>query len=311
MKVPGIPYVQGRNDYTDHDNMKYGIAIHNTANDATDDGEASYATRRTDGVSSHFYVDKDSVTQSIDTDDRVGHAGSNIGNNNAIAVEITGVNAKTRSWWLENVAWDKLGEVLAYVITHDPDFEGFEVRRASVAEMKSNPRVKAFYSHDDMRRAWGGTTHTDPGPDFPWDRLFQSVNSALGASGGDDDMPTVQELLNTRIDSPALGSRTFADWLKGGVAATNETKALAAKVELLTKLVMEQDADTDAIRAKLEEIDRDAAERAAALQAEVNQVAKEVVIAIGAEEDAAAIAKILRATLGDKASAVGAILAAG
>jgi hypothetical protein len=95
------------------------------------------------------------------------------------------------------------------------------------------------------------------------------------------------------------------------VAAANETKALAAKVELLTKLVMEEDADTDAIRAKLEEIDREATERAAALRAEVDQVAKEVVIAIGAEDDAAVIAKILRATLGHKASAVGAILAAG
>lgn len=179
MRVPGIPYVQGRNDYTDHDGLKFGIAIHNTSNDASDTGEASYATRRTDGISSHFYCDADSVTQSIDTEDRVGHAGSNIGNNNAIAVEITGGNAKSRAWWLANVAWDKLGQVLAYVIKNDPDYKGFQVRRASVAEMKANPRVKAFYGHNDMRLAWGNTTHTDPGPNFPWDRLFQSVSKFL------------------------------------------------------------------------------------------------------------------------------------
>jgi hypothetical protein len=45
--------------------------------------------------------------------------------------------------------------------------------------MKSNPKVRAFYGHDDMRRAWGGTTHTDPGGGFPWDRLFAAVNEHL------------------------------------------------------------------------------------------------------------------------------------
>lgn len=179
MKVPGIPYVQGKNAYSDADGKKYGIAIHNTSNDASDEGEANYATRRTDGVSSHFYCDDDSVTQSIDTNDRVGHAGSKNGNENAIAVEITGANAKSRQWWIDNVAWDKLAKALAYVIKNDPNFRGFQIRRATVSEMTTNPKVRAFYSHDDMRRAWGGTTHTDPGPNFPWDHFLAKVKQAM------------------------------------------------------------------------------------------------------------------------------------
>lgn len=191
MRVPGVPYVQGRNDYTDSDGKKYGIAIHNTSNDASDEGEASYATRRTDGISSHFYVDDDSVTQSIDTDDRVGHAGSKNGNENAIAFEITGGNGMSRSWWLANVAWDKMAQVIAYMLKRDPDLAGFQIRRASVAEMKANPKIKAFYGHDDMRQAWGGTTHTDPGPNFPWDKLISSVKAAMG--GGEDEDMTPEE----------------------------------------------------------------------------------------------------------------------
>ena len=93
MRVPGVPYVQGRNAYTDADGTKYGIAIHNTANDATAEGEASYATRRTDGISSHFYCDADSLIQSLDTTSRAGHAGSSEGNQHAVAVEITGTRA--------------------------------------------------------------------------------------------------------------------------------------------------------------------------------------------------------------------------
>lgn len=175
MIVPGIKHVPGRNDYSDRDGQKYGIAIHNTSNDASASGEASYATRRTDGVSAHFYVDDREVIQSIDTKYRTGHAGSTTGNENAVSVEITGTNSKSRQWWIANVAWDDLGRVLAAVCRA----YGIDPRRASVAEMKANPKVRAFYSHDDMRRAWGGTTHTDPGSNFPWDYLFASVKQAM------------------------------------------------------------------------------------------------------------------------------------
>lgn len=198
MRIPGIPYVQGRNSYTDADKKHFGIAIHNTSNDASDEGEASYAKRRTDGVSSHLYVDHNSVTQSLDLDAKAGHAGSGTGNDNAIAVEITGGNGWSRAQWLNNVAWDKLGRALAWVIRNDPDYTGFQVRRATVTEMKTNPKVRAFYGHNDMRMAWGGTTHTDPGPNFPWDRLIQAVNTALAAAADttpEDEMTDMEKLL--------------------------------------------------------------------------------------------------------------------
>lgn len=201
MRIPGVPYVQGRNTYKDADGKHYGIAIHNTSNDASDTDEATNATHRTDGVSSHFYVDKDSIRQSLDTDARAGHAGSSEGNQNAIAFEFTGTNGKSRQWWLDNIDWAEVGRVIAYLIVHDPDYNGFQVRRASVAEMKANPKVKAFYSHDDMRRAWGGTTHTDPGPNFPWDKLLSSVSSALtGTTKEDDDMNAEQDARLERIE---------------------------------------------------------------------------------------------------------------
>jgi N-acetyl-anhydromuramyl-L-alanine amidase AmpD len=190
MRVPFIPYVQGRNAYNDGDDTKYALAFHNTSNDASDTAEAAYAKRRTDGVSSHFYGDEDSFTQSIDTADKVGHAGSSQGNENAICFELTGANGWTRAQWLAKINWALLGRVAAAVIrAHWPD-GSFQVRRASVAEMKANPKIKAMYGHDDMRRAWGGTTHTDPGPNFPWDHLETVIKAALGE---DDDMADYTE----------------------------------------------------------------------------------------------------------------------
>ncbi|HEY9250895.1 MAG TPA: N-acetylmuramoyl-L-alanine amidase [Rariglobus sp.] len=178
-RIPDIPFIQGVNSYSDVDGQKWGIAIHCTDNDASDTGEAGYGTWREDGTSAHLYADRDSVTQSLDTHARAGHAGSDEGNDNALAVEITGRSTWSRQTWIDNVAWAQLARALAWVIDHDPHFaRGLVVTRASVAEMKRNPRVQRFYGHDDMRLAWGHTDHTDPGPNFPWDLLFASVTIA-------------------------------------------------------------------------------------------------------------------------------------
>lgn len=216
MRATGITYVQGRNSYSDADGTKFGIAIHNTSNTASAAAEASYATRRTDGVSAHFYVDGTAVIQSLDTLARAGHAGSSTGNQNAVAVEIRGVNGWSRQQWLEGVAWDLLGRTLAQVCRA----YGTQVRRASAAEMKANPRVRAFYSHDDMRQAWGGTDHTDPGGNFPWDRLFSAVNAALGGEEDDlkdDERAWLKDIhdrviyIDRRVEADAESNPTYKD----------------------------------------------------------------------------------------------------
>jgi hypothetical protein len=175
MRVSSVTFIEGRNGRTPT-TPKYAIAIHNTSNKGTARNEASYATRREDGIGSHFYADRIETLQSVDTSKYVWHAGSSAGNHNAIAVEIVGTNDKSRQWWLDNVNWQQLGQTLA-TLAHEYDIP---VRRCSVAEMRANPKIKGFYSHNDMRQAWGGTSHDDPGPNFPWDVLFNYINTALG-----------------------------------------------------------------------------------------------------------------------------------
>jgi N-acetyl-anhydromuramyl-L-alanine amidase AmpD len=257
MRVPGIPYVQGRNSYRDADGRHFGIAIHNTsnANLASAEDEAAYATRRTDGVSAHFYCDANSVVQSLDTAARAGHAGSTEGNQNAIAVEITGLNSFGRERWLTGVAWAKLAGTLAFVIRNDPDYAGFQVRRATVAEMRANPQVKAFYGHDDMRRAWGGTTHTDPGPDFPWDHLIAVVTAALDGNLEEDDMfsDNDRNVLNS-ITWRTLGILQDLDeitWKKtNGEEKKEPNRAKAARLALerkVAELAARPQIDVDAL----------------------------------------------------------------
>lgn len=233
MRVSGIPYVQGTNSYADLDGTKYAVAIHNTSNDASAAAEAAYATRRADGVSAHFYVDGRVVIQSLDTAARAGHAGNGPGNNHSIAVEISGFNAWSRQTWLGGVCWDLLGRVLAEVCRA----YGIEVRRASVAEMQANPKVRAFYSHDDMRRAWGGTDHTDPGPNFPWDKLFAVVNAALNPHSAqeDDDMGGFANL-KINVDGPTSIAVPggAVGWRPTWLAVCNETHGHAYALRIWT-----------------------------------------------------------------------------
>lgn len=257
MRIPGVKYVQGRNSYTDSDGKHYGIAIHNTsnANLAPAEGEADYATRRTDGISAHLYVDKDSVIQSLDINARAGHAGSSEGNQNSIAVEITGQNGMSRAWWMANVAWDKFAAALAYVIKNDPDYAGFQIRRASVSEMRSNPKVKAFYAHDDMRAAWGGTTHTDPGPNFPWDHFLATVKAAVAGTTEEDDMNPAQNTLLEgaawRLDALVLG----ADKVRGG-PKVGETMWTVVTLKAISKALSEMPGSVGVnLKKELDEID--------------------------------------------------------
>ena len=164
------------NNYGATKTKKKWIVIHNTSNDAPATNEASYAKRRTDSVSSHYYVDNQRIIQSLNTDYRAFHVGSSTGNSGGIAYEITGVNAKSRSWWLGNVRWD----LLAAQIRKDCAAHGITPRLLSVSEIKAGKT--GIMTHDQARRAWGGTDHTDPGPGFPMDHLLDLVKGAAAPS---------------------------------------------------------------------------------------------------------------------------------
>lgn len=262
MRVPFIPYVQGRNAYNDGDDRKYGLAWHNTSNNASDTAEATYAKRRTDGVSSHFYVDKDSATQSIDTADKVGHAGSSQGNENAVCFELTGANGWTRAQWLANIDWVLAGRVAAAVIkAHWPD-GSFQVRRATVAEMKANPKIKAMYGHDDMRRAWGGTTHTDPGPNFPWDHLIASIKAAQGEDGVVADYSESQmKAFTWQYDGRGIGENNGTTVKKSTLAYFDEllrtVRTIAAQVGIdpAELLAIQEAAERGAAEALADSVD--------------------------------------------------------
>lgn len=230
--------------YSNTYSKKLYIAIHNTSNDASAYNEASYAKRRTDSVSSHYYADKSTVIQSLNTDYRAWHSGSSTGNSRAIAYEVVGTNSKSRTWWLNNVNWDKLAKQIAADMKH----WGIKNQHLSVSQMKAGT-VTGIVTHDDMRRAWGGTTHTDPGPNFPMDHLIKKINQYLNppkpaAPKEEEDMTPVQAeqlgYVDGRVLALATGTDKVRSDLKGGgsdVWLVKKVKELDAKVDKLIALL--------------------------------------------------------------------------
>lgn len=179
--VPPAAFGTGR----DGKAVRY-IVIHYTAgaerNTSAEDG-AAIDQRRTDGVSTHYFADSDSVVQCVLTKDRA-NAARYKGNRLGIQYELCGT-VQTREEWLDAASLPTLKNA-ARQVARDCRKYGIPVRRLSVAETR-----QAWYDfpagpmgivgHVDCTYAYpeDGGDHTDPGAEFPWDVFLDMVRAEL------------------------------------------------------------------------------------------------------------------------------------
>lgn len=158
------------------------IVIHYTAgaerSTSAEDG-ASYDARRTDGVSTHYFVDSNSVVQCVPTWDRA-NAARHRGNRLGIQYELCGT-VQTRAQWLDAASMATL-KLAASQVARDCKKYNLPIRRLTSAETRrawtdfpSGPR--GIVGHVDCTNAFpeDGGDHTDPGPAFPWDIFLEMV----------------------------------------------------------------------------------------------------------------------------------------
>ena len=135
---------------------------------------ANYFATLPDGrvVSSHYCVDNDSVIQCVRLGDVAWTVGNTAGNYRGINWEFAGFARQTREQWLDDFGLAMFRQAAPY-IRADAEKYGIPLKRCSVDDLKA--RRKGITSHNDLRLAYGGTTHTDPGPNFPWDVFMQII----------------------------------------------------------------------------------------------------------------------------------------
>jgi N-acetyl-anhydromuramyl-L-alanine amidase AmpD len=175
------------------------VVIHYTAgaerSTSAEDG-AAYDARRTDGTSTHYFVDQNSIVQCVRTTDRANAARSK-GNRLGIQYELCGT-VQTRAQWLDAASSATL-RLAARQVARDCRKYGIPVRRLTVAETRrawtefpNGPR--GIVGHVDCTNAYpeDGGDHTDPGPQFPWDLFLDLVQAELEP---EDDMSWTDDVI--------------------------------------------------------------------------------------------------------------------
>lgn len=146
-----------------------GICIHDTEGvtsaQATSQTANNVTTYQIDSQTGSYHVmvgiDGQRIRQN--TDGWVTWSTGNKGNDILLHLCFVGSASQSRADWL---AQDKMLRAGATVIRYWAHKYNIPLRRVDAAHLPG------ILGHDDTR-VWGGTDHTDPGPNFPYDVLIQ------------------------------------------------------------------------------------------------------------------------------------------
>lgn len=202
-------------------------------------------------TSAHGISDPAAETDMVPDAERAWHCGT--GNAYSLGFEHTGRAAFTRAEWTTPDGLKMLRLSAARTAKACRD-HGIPARWLSLAQMAAG--AKGLATHNDARLVWGGTTHTDPGPGFPYDLYLQYVNEALGnvprppvteaptpTPPEEDDMPTAKEIVDELL------SREFT--VRDASAkpeAIDKTFTLGKLIPFLVNLVSQGTRDAYALR---------------------------------------------------------------
>lgn len=131
-------------------------------------------------ASAHYAVDSDSIVQMVHDRDVAHHAPG--ANRNGIGIEHAGKARQTRVEWLDKFSGPMLllsAELCAALCNR------YVIPRQFVDAEQLRAREPGVTTHAEVTKAFGKSTHTDPGPNFPMDWYMDRVRelAALAAKG--------------------------------------------------------------------------------------------------------------------------------
>jgi N-acetylmuramoyl-L-alanine amidase-like protein len=193
-------------------------------------------------VSSHYCADVNSVVQCVLLKDTAWTVGNRPGNNRGINWELAGFASQSRAQWLDDYGLGMFAQIVP-IIQADAAKFGIPLERRAVDELKAF--LPGITSHNDLRLAFGGTTHTDPGSNFPWDYFLDLLN-------GEDMTPEQAQSLQ-RIESyvfwETLGQRDPI--VVPGDTVNHPPNKLAQQLAAIRQTQAAQQAQLDRIEALL------------------------------------------------------------
>lgn len=170
---------------------------------------ARYFTSPASGGSAHYVCDVAGEEHCLPDDAIAWHAPPNP---HSVGIEICGQSTYTRDEWLSPQVWPAVQRAAART-NELAGRLGVPARRLTVDQVKAN--VAGVCGHVDVSQAFHQSDHTDPGPDFPWDRFMAEL--ATPAAPAPAPVPVLEEDDMIDIDPQTGGLWTCAP--DGGVFA--------------------------------------------------------------------------------------------
>lgn len=125
-------------------------------------------------ASAHFCIDSDSVVQCVRVQDVAWHAPG--ANHNGVGIEHAGRAVQKREDWLDTYGRSMLELSARLVASICTRFQVPAIWRHADA-LRAGAR--GITTHLAVSRAFGRSTHTDPGPGFPLDWYIQRVATLM------------------------------------------------------------------------------------------------------------------------------------
>lgn len=173
--APAPPFIAAR--YKGGSQTPKAIVMHGTVS-SDNPGTARNIARWWNGPTSpksscHYVVDPKETIQCVGDHTVAFHCGYNTG---SIGVELCDEQAGPAARWADtdSTAIIKRAARLVAELCLAYDIEPV---RPSIAALKAKG-PHGIYGHDDSRRAFGRTTHTDP-RDFPWEKFMQQIRQEI------------------------------------------------------------------------------------------------------------------------------------
>jgi N-acetyl-anhydromuramyl-L-alanine amidase AmpD len=162
------------------------IVIHTTEGSegpASAEAGAAYDKRRTDGTSTHFFTDSNSIVQTVYTYNEA-HAARAHGNDIGIQIEVCGRAGQTGAQWNDEISAATLERTanICVAIRRKYGQARFPLKRLTPAQVRAGNN--GFCGHVDITKAFPEDkgTHTDPGSNFPWSWLFNRIAQLEGVN---------------------------------------------------------------------------------------------------------------------------------
>lgn len=204
------PFVQAR-WYRQGGNLPVTrIVLHDAEYEEAQTGAESIAAyfQRTDKkVSAHAVSDCDSTIECVRDGDSAFHAPPNTG---SLGLELMGFAKQTTADWLDDYGVRMLRDQAAPWVRGKAALHNIPLVWLSVEDLKAGKR--GITSHNNVSLAFGLSTHTDPGPNFPIAQFLAWVIAPTPPT----PPPTSQELTRVFILNPVTDGADTTQYFVNG-----------------------------------------------------------------------------------------------